>query len=234
MSTKSEPPKLFGEKRVISERQKKIGQLRNMGVDPYPSTFNRTHTIKEAVAEFERLKSRSDKSHDLLTEKLSVAGRIIARRGMGKASFLDIKDNSGQIQCFARQNVMKGQYEILNYLDIGDIVGVEGPVMATRKGETSVEVTGLVVLTKALRPLPDKWSGLKDVEIRYRQKYLDLISNPKALSNATLRPEIVSSIREFMHQRDFIEVEAPILVPVAAGAQAKPYETYHNSLNRNL
>ena len=234
MSTKSEPPKLFGEKRVISERQKKIGQLRKMGVDPYPSTFNRTHTIKEAVAEFERLKSRSDKSHDLLTEKLSVAGRIIARRGMGKASFLDIKDNSGQIQCFARQNVMKGQYEILSYLDIGDIVGVEGPVMATRKGETSVEVTGLVVLTKALRPLPDKWSGLKDVEIRYRQKYLDLISNPKALSNATLRPEIVSSIREFMHQRDFIEVETPILVPVAAGAQAKPFETYHNSLNRNL
>ena len=234
MSTKSEPPKLFGEKRVISERQKKIGQLRNMGIDPYPSTFNRTHTIKEAVAEFERLKSRPDKPNDLLTEKLSVAGRIIARRGMGKASFLDIKDNSGRIQCFARQNVMKEQYEILSYLDIGDIVGVEGPVMATRKGETSIEVTGLVVLTKALRPLPDKWSGLRDVEIRYRQKYLDLISNPKAFSNATLRSEIVSSIREFMHQRDFIEVETPILVPIAAGAQAKPFETHHNSLNRNL
>ena len=234
MSTKSEQPKLFGEKRVISERQKKIGQLRKMGIDPYPSSFNRTHTIKEAVAEFEGLKSRSDKLNDLLTEKLSVAGRIMARRGMGKASFLDIKDNSGQIQCFARQNVMKDQYEILNYLDIGDIVGVEGPVMATRKGEISVEITGLIVLTKALRPLPDKWSGLKDVEIRYRQKYLDLISNPKALSNATLRPEIVSSIREFMHKRDFIEVETPILVPVAAGAQAKPFETHHNSLNRNL
>jgi lysyl-tRNA synthetase class 2 len=163
-----------------------------------------------------------------------VAGRIMARRGMGKASFLDLKDGAGRIQLFARQDVLGDKYELLDLLDLGDIIGAEGPVVRTRRGEPSIEVTEISILTKATRPLPDKWAGLQDLEARTRQRYLDLITNDRAMRNARMRTAIVASIRNFMHARGFVEVETPILVPVAAGASAKPFTTHHNTLNRDL
>ena len=226
--------RLAGEQRLVRDRQVKIEALRARGIDPYPRSFRRTHIATEAVALLESVEAAGASGEPARTEPVSVAGRIMARRGMGKASFIDLKDGSGRIQLFARENVLGEDFELLELLDLGDIIGASGPVIRTRKGEPSVEVTSLTVLTKAIRPLPDKWAGLQDLEARTRQRYLDLISNDRAMRNARLRPAIVASMRKFMHGRGFIEVETPVLVPVAAGASAKPFRTHHNSLNRDL
>ena len=229
-----------GERKMIDDRLSKTSQIRSKGIDPYPPRFDRTHTSVEAVNLFEDaesaiLNSDSEELVSARTELVRVAGRIMARRGMGKAAFIDLKDGHGFIQAFARQNTMGDEaYDIVNMLDIGDIVGVEGSVIRTRRGEISVEAQHVTVLAKAIRPLPDKWHGLQDQEMRYRQRYLDLISNDKAFQNALLRSKIVQSMRAFMHGLGFIEVETPILVPVAAGAQATPFETHHNQLDRDL
>ncbi len=226
---------LAGERRLMHDRLAKVAALRERGVDPYPARFRRTHTASEAVGLLEEAEaSTGDDEEAPKTADVTVAGRIMARRGMGKASFIDLKDGSGRIQLFARQNVLGDVFDLLDLLDIGDIVGATGPVVRTRRGEPSVEVTSVTVLTKAIRPLPDKWAGLQDVEARTRQRYLDLISNDRAMKLAKLRPAIVSTIRSFMRARGFVEVETPVLVPVAAGAAARPFTTHHNSLNRDL
>lgn len=236
-----EREQLAGERRLIHDRLAKIEALRARGIDPYPRSFHRTHLAAEAIALLEALEAAGaadatagETGEHSRTEPVTVAGRIMARRGMGKASFIDLKDGSGRIQLFARQNVLGEDFELLELLDLGDIVGASGPVIRTRKGEPSIEVTSVTVLTKAIRPLPDKWAGLQDIEVRTRQRYLDLISNERAMRNARLRPAIVASIRKFMHARGFVEVETPVLVAVAAGASAKPFITHHNSLNRDL
>ena len=224
---------MSGSNRIINDRIKKIEILRSKGVDPYPSGFRRENIISEAKNTFTKLEDESSNSN-VETENFVLSGRVMSLRIMGKATFFDIQDKSGKIQCFGRENNLGEKYEIFQYLDIGDIVGVTGPIGRTRRGEISVQLKDLILLTKSIRPLPDKWSGLRDIEMRYRQRYLDLISNQKAYSNAIIRPEIIKSIREFMSKRGFIEVETPILVPVAAGAQARPFQTFHNSLDRNL
>ncbi|MDA1278572.1 MAG: lysine--tRNA ligase [Chloroflexi bacterium] len=225
-----------GEKKLIDDRLSKTAQMRSLGIDPYPPRFDRTHTTVEAITLFERVEGdSSDTAEHLKTEPLRVAGRVMARRGQGKASFIDLKDGHGSLQIFARQNAMGDEaYSIIDLLDLGDIIGVDGTVIRTRRGEISVEATKITVLTKSMRPLPDKWGGLQDQEVRFRQRYLDLISNEKAMKNAILRSKVVQSMRGFMHGLGFIEVETPILVPVAAGAQATPFETHHNQLNRDL
>jgi lysyl-tRNA synthetase class 2 len=229
-----------GEQKLIEDRLAKTAQIRAQGIDPYPARFDRTHTSVEATKLFEYAEVMAsngvgDDTEHPRTETVRVAGRVMARRGMGKAAFIDLKDGHGTIQAFARQNTMgDDEYAILALLDIGDIIGVEGSVIRTRRGEISVEAQKITVLTKAIRPLPDKWHGLQDQEIRFRQRYLDLISNDKAMKNALLRSNVVRSMRSFMHDRGFIEVETPILVPVAAGAQATPFETHHNQLDRDL
>ena len=228
-----------GERKLIEDRLAKTAQLRAGGTDPYPARFDRTHTSVEATKLFEYAEVMAsngvgDQEHPK-TDVIRVAGRIMARRGMGKAAFIDLKDGHGSIQAFARQNTMGDEaYAILDLLDIGDFIGVEGSVIRTRRGEISVEAQEITVLTKAIRPLPDKWHGLQDQEIRFRQRYLDLISNDKAMQNALLRSNVVKSMRTFMQGRGFIEVETPILVPVAGGAQATPFETHHNQLDRDL
>ena len=228
-----------GERKLIDDRLAKTAQLRAKGIDPYPPRFDRTHTSVEAVTLFEYAEVMAsngigDAEHPK-TETIRVAGRIMARRGMGKAAFIDLKDGHGTIQAFARQNTMGDEaFEITGLLDIGDIIGVEGSMIRTRRGEISVEAEKITMLTKAIRPLPDKWHGLQDQEIRFRQRYLDLISNEKAMKNALLRSSVVREMRSFMHARGFIEVETPILVPIAAGAQATPFETHHNQLDRDL
>jgi lysyl-tRNA synthetase class 2 len=229
-----------GEQKLIEDRLAKTAQIRAKGLDPYPPRYDRTHTLVEATKLFEyaeimAISGVGDDVEHPRTETVRIAGRVMARRGMGKAAFIDLKDGHGSIQAFARQNTMGDDaYEIVNLLDIGDIIGVEGSVIRTRRGEVSVEVQQVTVLTKAMRPLPDKWHGLQDQEIRFRQRYLDLISNENAMKNALLRSSVVKAMRDFMHGEGFIEVETPILVPVAAGAQATPFETHHNQLDRDL
>jgi lysyl-tRNA synthetase class 2 len=236
----SQEEQAAGEQKLIEDRLAKAAQIRAKGIDPYPPRFDRTHTSVEATKLFEYAEDMAsngvgeDAEHPR-TETIRIAGRVMARRGMGKAAFIDLKDGYGSIQAFARQNTMGDDaYDIVNLLDIGDIIGVEGSVIRTRRGEVSVEAVEVTVLTKAIRPLPDKWHGLQDQEIRFRQRYLDLISNEKAMKNALLRSNVVRSMREFMQGQGFIEVETPILVPVAAGAQATPFETHHNQLDRDL
>ena len=153
-------------------------------------------------------------------------------RGMGRVTFCDILDGSGTVQAMLRSNVLGDDYDTLRDLDIGDWIGVSGPMMRTRTGEVTVQANRFTVLCKSLRSLPDKWHGLTDTESRYRQRYLDLISNPEARRIAVLRSRMVSGIRRFMDRRGFIEVETPVLVPVPAGGMAHPFETYHNALDR--
>ena len=218
---------------LMSVRLAKLGRLRDRGIDPYPHRFKRTHTGAEATALFEAAETQSDDG-DARSEPVSVAGRIVALRGMGRATFADLLDGTGRIQVMFRRNVLEEDYGILQDLDLGDWVGVSGQVFRTRMGEITVEAGSLRVLCKSLRPLPEKWHGLVDVEARYRQRYLDLIANEEARHTATLRPRIVSAIRRFMDARGFLEVETPVLVPVAAGAMAHPFVTHHNALNRDF
>ena len=229
------------EHRLVQARLDKIAALRERGVDPYPPRYRRSHTIAEARETFieaeDAARQLGGEETDLSavrTEPVQIAGRLMARRGMGKASFVDLGNGLDRIQAHIRSDALGDEYELLDLLDIGDFVGISGPVFRTRRGEISVEARQLTVLSKAIRPLPDKWAGLQDTETRFRQRYLDLIANEKAMRNAIMRSEVVASMRRFMHDRGFIEVETPVLVPVAAGAMARPFQTHHNALNRRL
>jgi lysyl-tRNA synthetase class 2 len=211
----------------VAQRLGKLERLREHGVDPYPCSYQRTHTIAEALAQFDRLAGQT----------VRLAGRIIGGiRRMGRVTFCHIADGTGRIQLFLRQDVLgPEQYaEILEVIDIGDIVGAAGPLVTTRTGERSVEVHALTMLAKALRPLPEKWHGLTDVETRYRQRYLDLIANAEVYQTFLKRSAIVREIRRFLDDRGFIEVETPVLQPLYGGALARPFETYHNALDRKL
>ncbi len=220
------------EERLLETRVQKAANLRARGIDPYPARFKPTVTSIRAVA---RLEAREAKlGEGAKTRSVTIAGRVMARRGMGKAAFLDIKDADGKIQVHARQDVLGADFAILDDLDIGDIVGVKGPVFRTRRGEPSVEARSFTMLTKAVRGLPDKWAGLQDIEKRFRQRELDLITNDRSMALVRTRSAIVSAIRRFMEKQDFIEVETPVMVNVAAGASAQPFQTHHNALNRDL
>ncbi len=220
------------ENELVKVRLEKLERLRARGIEPYPNNYDRTHTSQEATALFETEESRQ--GQDTRTEEVSVAGRIVALRGMGNATFADLLDGFGRIQVLFRRNVLSDTYEILQDFDLGDWLGVRGPLFRTRTGQITLEAQEFTMLCKSLRPLPEKWHGLTDVEIRYRQRYLDLIANEEARRVATLRPRIISAMRRFMDERGFVEVETPILVPVAAGAMAHPFITHHNSLDRDL
>ena len=213
-------------------RVEKAEKLRDKGIDPYPRNFDRTHTAGDAVQQFESAEISGDHHFDF--DSVSVGGRITGIRGMGRVTFCDILDGSGRIQAMFRSNALGDDYATLRDLDIGDWIGVTGQVTRTRTGEVTVMATDFTVLCKSLRPLPEKWHGLVDTEIRYRQRYLDLISNPDARRIAIMRSRMVSGIRRFMDGRGYIEVETPMLVPVAAGGMAHPFETRHNALSRDL
>ncbi|HJO80845.1 MAG TPA: OB-fold nucleic acid binding domain-containing protein, partial [SAR202 cluster bacterium] len=220
------------EDELFQVRLDKLDRIRSKGIDPYPRNYERSHLALEAVQQFED--NESKESTESPAGSVSVAGRVTGMRGMGRASFLDLLDGSGKIQAMLRRNTLGEAYELLSELDIGDWVGVSGPLFRTRMGEVTVEVRTITVLSKSLRPLPEKWHGLSDVETRFRQRYLDLIANPEARQVAVQRSKIVSAIRRFMDGRDFLEVETPMLVRVAAGGMAYPFETRHNALDRQL
>ena len=217
---------------LVKVRLEKLERLRSRGIEPYPHRYDRTHTSQEAVSLFESHEEGA--GSDTTTDEVSVAGRIVALRGMGKVTFADLLDGSGRMQVLFRRNQLPDTYEILADLDIGDWLGVRGPLFRTRSGEITIEVGEFTLLCKALRPLPEKWHGVTDTEIRYRQRYLDLIANEEARRVAISRSRIVGSMRRFMENRGFIEVETPTLVPVAAGAMAHPFVTHHNQLDRDL
>ena len=218
------------EQEFIKVRVEKTASLRQKGIDPYPTNYKRTHTSQQAEKAFEA----AEKEDDEFNETIKVAGRIMGRRGMGKASFIDLSDADGRIQVMMRSNVLNEDYEILDDLDIGDWIGAEGTLFRTRTGQITLQVTTFSILCKSLRPLPEKWHGLTDVETRFRQRYLDLISNSDAIKTAKDRSLLVSTIRQFMSEKGFIEVETPMLVPIAAGGMAHPFTTHHNALNRDL
>ena len=217
---------------LVRARLDKLESLKAKGIDPYPRSYDRTHTTAEAIALFETAELSGDPDAEM--EEVSVAGRITAMRGMGRVSFCDLLDGAGKMQAMFRSNALGDEYATLRDLDIGDWLGVSGQLIRTRTGEVTVQASRFEVLCKSLRPLPEKWHGLTDTEIRYRQRYLDLISNPEARRIAVMRSQMVRSIRRFMYRRGFIEVETPILVPVAAGGMAHPFETRHNALSRDL
>ncbi len=217
---------------LIEARLEKLKRIREQGIDPYPTRFHRTHTSEAAVALYQQ--TEGQQGAGARTEEVVAAGRITALRTMGKASFLDLRDGSGRIQVYLKKDVLGQRYGMVDDLDLGDFLGVRGPLFKTRTGEITLEAQEVTLLSKALRPPPEKWHGLKDVEVRYRQRYLDLLANPDVQPIFRARSRIVSGIREFLDARGFIEVETPVLVPVAAGAMAQPFVTRHNALDRTL
>jgi lysyl-tRNA synthetase, class II len=215
---------------ITQQKLNKLNALRAAGIEPYPYGYHRTHTTSEALAIIEQNKET------LLTQefKVNVAGRLISKRGMGKTAFMDLRDGSGKIQLFFRINNLGEKYNLLKEIDIGDILGAQGKLFLTRSGEPTVEVSDFTLLAKALQPLPEKWHGLSDVEKRYRQRYLDLISNPDAKKIFETRSKVVTAVRDFLNKRGFLEVETPILQPEAGGATARPFITHHNALDRDF
>ena len=222
------------ESKLRADRVGKIASLRERGIDPFPGRVTRTHTTAEARQLFVEVETDSNADGDPRTEPVSVAGRLMARRGLGRSAFLDIKDGTGTLQVHARANVLDSDYDLLSDLDIGDFVSATGPMFRTRRGEISLEASELSIIGKTILPLPDKWHGLRDVETRFRQRYLDLLINDSAAATAMMRSKVVSAVRRFMERRGYVEVETPVLVPVPAGGFAQPFETHHNALGQTL
>lgn len=221
---------------INEQRRQILDSLRERNINPYPNTFKRTHTAAEAIALLTaREASVAEASHDQAGETIRAAGRITAMRKMGKSSFLDMRDGSGRIQLLLRNSHFTGaQTELFKDLDIGDTIGVEGTVFRTRTGEPTIGVADFTLLSKSLRPLPEKWHGLTDTETRYRQRYVDLIANTEVKELFTVRSRTVAAIRDFLNKRGFLEVETPVLNPAAGGALATPFTTHHNALDRDF
>ena len=217
---------------LLRNRREKLNNLRRLGIDPYPPRFKRTATAGQAVALFQsEEKAKGEGAH---TAPVSVAGRIMALRVMGKNAFIDLKDGSGKIQVHLKKDILGEDYQLIKELDLGDFLGVGGQLFRTRTAEITVEAKSLTVLSKSLRPLPEKWHGLKDVEQRYRQRYVDLIANAEVMPVFMLRSKIINGIRSFLDGQGFVEVDTPVLVPIAAGALARPFVTHHNTLDQQL
>jgi len=218
------------ESELLAERREKLERLRGDGVDPFPHSFADRVEIATVRAAHQDLEDGEE------TEaRYRVAGRITARRGHGKAAFLDLRDRSGQIQLHSRADVLgAASHDALVSVDLGDIAGVEGVAFKTKKGELSLRVEDWTLLAKALRPLPDKHHGLQDVETRYRRRELDLIANPEVRGLFELRARTIAAVREWLDERGFLEVETPVLQPLYGGALARPFTTHHNALDRDL
>ena len=223
---------MAGQDRIEQARLEKLSRLINRGIDPYPHTFQRTHSNIEAIALYPELISANTPA---VMPVMRLAGRITAIRFMGKAAFFDIRDGSGKVQVFFRRDSLgEDKYAVLHDFDLGDFLGAEGVLFTTRSSEITLEASDFTILAKSLLPLPEKWHGLVDVEKRYRQRYLDLISNDDVKDLFIKRSKIINAIRSFMNAGGFIEVETPVLQPMYGGALARPFITHHHALDQDL
>jgi lysyl-tRNA synthetase class 2 len=220
------------ESEVLRQWKERIKTLRGMGIELFPNDFRAEYTSEDIIA---RYGDRSTEALAALEETVSCAGRIMAIRHFGRAAFIHLQDRKGRIQAYLRQDILGDKlFDLFKRLDAGDFVGVRGRPFRTKTGELTIEVSFIQLLAKSFRPLPEKWHGLTDVETRYRQRYLDLIVNPQVKETFYKRNEIIQGIKGFLLQRDFLEVETPMMQPIPGGAQARPFKTHHNTRKMDL
>ncbi|MBI3530282.1 MAG: lysine--tRNA ligase [Betaproteobacteria bacterium] len=228
---KKPPTESPDENQIIAERRAKLRELRALG-NAFPSDFRRTHLAADLHRDYD---AKSNEELEPAAIRVAVAGRMMLKRVMGKASFAALQDISGRIQLYISDDVTgEGTHTAFKHWDLGDILGAEGTLFKTRTGELSVKVTGLRLLSKSLRPLPEKFHGLADQEQKYRQRYLDLITNPESQRVFKARSGIIQAIREFFVERGYLEVETPMMQPIPGGAAARPFVTHHNALDMQL
>lgn len=215
----------------MTESVNELEEIRKMGIEPYPYSFERNMTVKDFLDKFSG-KNAGEKDENV---KASLAGRIKSKRHHGKLSFINIEDSTGSVQLFiGADNISEKDSKLLNFLNIGDVIGVDGGVIKTMKGELSILAKSITLLSKSVRTLPSQWYGLKDVEIRYRQRYVDLIMNSEVRKIFVIRTKVLDAIREFLNTRGLMEVETPILQPIYGGAAARPFKTYFNELKTDV
>ncbi|MBI2499431.1 lysine--tRNA ligase [Candidatus Woesearchaeota archaeon] len=218
------------ENQLIKQRIQKLNNLRQRKINPYPYSFDQKDHAIDILTKFNKLKKDQKTKTDV-----SVAGRVMTLRVMGKAGFGHIQDGSGKIQIYVREDVIgKEEYKTFSKSDLGDIIGVKGIIFCTKKGEISIWVKKFVLLCKSIRPLPEKWHGLKDTEVRYRKRYLDLIVNPEVKEIFIKRTKVINFIREYLNKKNFLEVDTPILQPIYGGASARPFKTFLNNLKMDI
>jgi len=231
MNNKIPSEQTADEHEQIARRRAKLDQIREQG-NAFPADFRRNAMSGELHAEYDEKDAESFNQQPI---RVKIAGRIMTRRVMGKASFMHLQDMSGRIQIYLQRDVLpEGVYKLFKSWDIGDIAGIEGTLFKTRTGELSIRAEQIRLLTKALRPLPDKFHGLADQEVRYRQRYLDLIMNEVSRETFLVRSKIVNTIRQFLIERGFLEVETPMMQAIPGGATARPFTTFHNALDMEL
>jgi lysyl-tRNA synthetase, class II len=214
----------------VEQRLKKLDELRESGIEVYPYSYNKTHNASEILEKYTGLDEGEETK-----DSVSVAGRIMTLRSMGKAGFAHIQDETGKIQIYVRKDeISEESFNVFSKIDLGDIIGIKGTVFRTKKGEVSIRVKEFVLLSKCVRPLPEKWHGLKDKEARYRKRYLDLITNPEVKKTFVDRTKIINAIKEFLVDRGFLEVDTPVLQPVYGGASARPFKSFLNELKMDV
>jgi len=217
---------------LLKLRRRKLDELLKEGINPFPNDFRVTHTTQEIR---DQCGQKEAEELEKVDEEFSLAGRIISLRNFGKAAFLHLRDHKGMIQAYVQKGVVNdNDLKVFSHLDIGDFLGIRGGVFLTRTQELTIKVHHLKLLTKSLRPLPEKWHGLTNIETRYRQRYLDLLVNPQVKETFLRRTKIIQMIRSFLQERDFIEVETPMMQPIPGGATACPFKTHHNTFNLDL
>jgi len=216
---------------LIEQRIKKVEELKQLGIKPYGDPYEAEDHAADLRAKY------GDRPKEALeTEKVScsLAGRIVAMRDFGKAAFAHIQDATGRLQIYFKKDIIGESFKLLKKVDIGDIIGIKGFLFRTKTDELTVEVESFTLLTKSIRPLPEKWHGLKDIETRYRQRYIDLIVNPEVRENFAKRSRIIKAVRDYLESKGFIEVETPMMHQIPGGATARPFKTHHNALDIDL